>query len=176
MKHFLFTLTLLSTGAFAQEWTETFKLPEGMTFRARMAGYDCGKFTTNYVAAPENVRSTGLSFRQLAADKDLNKFLIEGEYPGLEGQLCKIGLFLDRSRETKTLDFTHSLVDAPEGLEDGCEETRVAIEGLLTSAAYEPSPRGIRYLAVNVLTDTANDVCESGTVRAVFDRRLVPGN
>lgn len=170
MKTMILALSLFSTAAFAQEWTETFKLPEGMTYRARMAGYDCGKFTTKYVSAPENVRSTTLVFRQLAADKDLNKFLIEGEYPGTEGQICKIGLYLDRNRETKTLDFTHSLL----GTAEGCDGQRSNIEALLTSAAYEPSPRGIRYLAVNVLTDTANDVCESGTVRAVFDRRLVP--
>ncbi|MES2527331.1 MAG: hypothetical protein V4598_09590 [Bdellovibrionota bacterium] len=173
MKMFI-ALALISTSGFAQTWTETFKLPEGTTFRARMTGFDCGTFGTTYVGAPENIRAQAVEFRQLAADKDLNKFLIEADYQGTDGQKCIYGVFLDRNRDTKTLDINHSEVKTTEGLEAGCESTRLFIDTLFTASGYEGSKRGLRYIAVNVVADTANDVCESGTVRTVFDRRLVP--
>ncbi|WPU64730.1 hypothetical protein [Peredibacter starrii] len=165
-------LTLFaSTTLMAQTWTETFKLPEGMTHRARTAGYDCGIFTSKYVSAPETFKSRSIEFKQLAADKDLNKFLFEAVYPGTEGQQCIYGIYLDRNRATKTLDFTHSLVVTAEGMEEGCKETQSFLDTELASVAYEPSKRGIRYIAVQIIKDTPNDVCENGNVRVVFDRR-----
>lgn len=174
MKHFILAATLLSGSAFAQTWTETYKLPEGTTFRARATGYDCGTFITSaqsYVGAPENFRSRSIEFKQLSADKDLNKFLFEAEYPSTTGEKCIYGIFLDRNRDSKTLDFTHSLIKT-EGSEESCLETKEFIDTELASVAYEASKRGIRYVAVQVVKDTPNDVCESGNVRVVFDRRF----
>ena len=172
MKTLLLATALLSTSAFAQDWTETFKLPEGITFRARAAGYDCGTFGSKYVAAPESFKSLNIEFKQLAADKDLNKFLFEAVYPSSEGQTCTYGIYLDRSRDTKTLDFNHSVVQTA-GSEESCLEGKDFLDSKLVSANYEGSKRGLRYVAVNVMTDEANDVCENGTVRIVFDRRFV---
>ena len=173
MKAFML-LALVSFGASAQTWTETYKLPEGTTFRARTAGYDCGTFITpgqKYVEAPENFRSRNIEFKQLSADKDLNKFLFEAEYPGTDGEKCIYGIFLDRSRETKTLDFTHSLVTT-KGSEEACLDTKAFIDNELRSNAYEASKRGIRYVAVEIVKDTPNEVCETRSVRVVFDRRF----
>ena len=171
MKFFIALALMTSASAFAQ-YTETFKLPEGTTHRARAVGYDCGTFGTTYKPAPENFRSRGIEFKQLSADKDLNKFLFEAYYPGSEGNTCIYGIYLDRARDTKTLDFTHSVVKTTEGLEDTCLETKEFIDQELKSNAYEASKRGIRYIAVQVVKDTQNDVCESGNVRVVFDRRF----
>ena len=163
----LLALTLLSTSAFAQDWSETFRIPEGMTHRVKAAGYDCGTFSNKYVQAPATFSQENITFRQLSADKDLNKFLIEVTYPNANGDQCVYGAFLDRARSTKTLDFTHSLTKG-----EGCEAGQAFLDPHFTSAAYEPSKRGIRYIAVNLITNEANDVCESGTVRMVFDRRM----
>lgn len=172
MKTVLFLATaLIATNVMAQEWTETFKLPEGITFRARTAGYDCGTFTTNYVTAPESFRALNIQFKQLAADKDLNKFLFEAVYPGSEGNTCTYGVYFDRSRDTKTLDFNHSLIKT-EGSDESCSEAKAFLDEKLASVAYEASKRGIRYVGVEILKDEVNDVCENGTVRVVFDRRL----
>lgn len=171
MKNLLLVTVLLATNVVAQEWSETFKLPEGITFRARTAGYDCGTFSATYVMAPETFRAQNIEFKQLAADKDLNKFLFEAVYPGVDGNICTYGVYLDRSRDTKTLDFTHSLVKT-EGTEDSCFEGKSFLDRQLTSVAYEGSKRGIRYVAVQIVKDEVNDVCESNNVRVVFDRRL----
>lgn len=171
MKTLLLATALIATNVMAQEWTETFKLPEGITFRARTAGYDCGTFTTNYVIAPDSFRALNIQFKQLAADKDLNKFLFEAVYPGSEGNTCTYGVYLDRSRDTKTLDFTHSLIKT-EGSEESCLEAKTFLDTQLASVAYEGSKRGIRYVAVQIIKDEVNDVCENNNVRVVFDRRL----
>jgi ribosomal protein L35AE/L33A len=168
----LATVLMASANVMAQEWSETFKLPEGITFRARTAGYDCGTFTTNYVVAPGSFQALNIEFKQLAADKDLNKFLFEAVYPGSEGNTCTYGVYLDRSRDTKTLDFTHSLIKT-EGSEESCLEAKSFLDSQLASVAYEGSKRGIRYVAVQIIKDEVNDVCENGNVRVVFDRRLV---
>lgn len=168
---FLAVTMLATTGVLAQEWTETFKLPEGITFRARTTGYDCGTFTTNYVAAPGSFQALNIEFKQLAADKDLNKFLFEAVYPGTEGNTCTYGVYLDRSRDTKTLDFTHSLIKT-DGSEESCSTAKAFLDTQLASVAYEGSKRGIRYVAVQIIKDEVNDVCENGNVRVVFDRRL----
>ncbi|GEM_PF-6679484 len=174
MKLLLLVVALLSTSAFAQQaWTETFKLPEGTTYRARAAGYDCGTFGSTYVAAPESFKSKGIEFKQLSADKDLNKFLFEAVYPSSEGKECIYGIFLDRNRDDKTLDFTHSLIKTEEGHEGFCQETKNFIDTELRSVAYEGSKRGLRYVAVEIVKETANDVCDTGSVRVVFDRRFV---
>lgn len=173
MKNLILGLALISGTTYAQTWTETFKLPEGTTFRARAAGYDCGTFGNTYVATPEILQSRGVEFKQLSADKDLNKFLFEAEFPGTAGNKCIYGIFLDRNRETKTLDFTHSLIKTEEGLEANCQETKEFLDTQLAITAYEGSKRGLRYVAVDVMKDTPNEVCESGQVRIVFDRRFV---
>lgn len=170
----LLTLSVLFSGSLmAQSWTETYKLPEGTTYRARAAGYDCGTFGNSYVAAPENFRSRQIEFKQLSADKDLNKFLFEAAYPGTQGHTCIYGIYLDRNRDDKTLDFTHSVVTTTEGMEDTCLDTQAFIDQELQSVAYEGSKRGLRYIAVQIVKETPNDVCESGNVRVVFDRRFV---
>ncbi len=171
MKGLLFTLALISTSVGAQTWTETFKLPEGTTYRARTAGYDCGTFGNTYVAAPEQFRIRNIEFKQLSADKDLNKFLFEAQYPGTTGEICKYGIYLDRNRDDKTLDFTHSVIKTTEGFEDTCLETQTFIDSELKSVAYEGSKRGLRYVAVEIVK-TANDVCTTNSVRVVFDRRF----
>ena len=172
MKTLILATTLISSTAMAQSWTETYKLPEGITYRARMAGYDCGTFGNTYVEAPENFRAHKIEFKQLAADKDLNKFLFEAVYPGTEGNTCVYGIYLDRNRATKALDFTHSMVQTT-GAEKSCLDTKAFLDQQLASVNYEASKRGIRYIAVQVMKEEPNDVCESGNVRAVFDRRYV---
>ena len=171
MKFLMLATALISSNVMAQAWTETFKLPEGITFRARAAGYDCGTFGPTYVRTPETFRAHSIEFKQLAADKDLNKFLFEAIFPGSEGQTCTYGVYLDRSRDTKTLNFTHSVI-APEGLEEACFEGKNFLDTQLASVAYEGSKRGLRYVAVQVIKDQVNDVCEAGNVRVVFDRRF----
>lgn len=170
MNYLLFATALFSSNVFAQEWVEAFKLPEGTTYRARAAGYDCGSFGSTYVDTPESFRAHNVEFKQLSADKDLNKFLIEAAYPGVEGQVCKYGVFLDRNRDNKTLDFTHSLI-VTSGLEEDCLTTKSFLDEQLVSAAYEGSRRGLRYVAVEVIKDEVNVVCDSDKVRIVFDRR-----
>jgi hypothetical protein len=159
----------LSAGAQTSNWTETFKLPEGMTYRARSAGFDCGQFRSTYVAKPNRFKQ--IEFRQLAADKDLNKFLIEASFSGTEGQYCIYGAYLDRNRSSKTLDFTHSLIKT-EGEEAGCMETQQFLDLQMSSMAYEGSRRGLRYIATQIINNESNEVCESGDVRIVFDRRF----
>lgn len=171
MKSFLLATILLSSHAMAQSWTETFQLPEGITHRALAAGYDCGTFGTTYVGAPESFRAHNIEFKQLAADKDLNKFLFEATFPNAEGQTCIYGVYLDRSRDTKTLDFNHSVIKT-EAAEESCAVGKDFLDSKLASAAYEGSKRGLRYVAVQVIKEEANDVCETGNVRIVFDRRL----
>ena len=166
-------LMAMTASAFANDtWTETFKLPEGTTYRAKAAGFDCGTFSNKYVEAPVEYRDHQVEFKQLAADKDLNKFLFEAVYPSENGQTCIYGVFFDRSRDTKTLNFTHSLVVTTEGNEEACVATQSFLDSKLTSLPYEGSKRGLRYIAAQIMTETANDVCESGNVRIVFDRRL----
>jgi hypothetical protein len=171
MKTLLLASALLSTSAFAQVWTETFKLPESITYRAHAAGYDCGAFSSTYVSAPESFKAHKIEFKQLAADKDLNKFLFEAVYPGADGEVCTYGIYLDRSRDTKTLDFNHSVVKTA-GSEEACLLGKDFLDSQLKSASYEASKRGLRYIAVQVIKDEQNDVCESGNVRIVFDRRF----
>lgn len=176
MKSLMIALALTATAsAMAQvnPWTETFKLPEGTTHRARTAGYDCGTFGNKYVGAPEAFRYRGIEFKQLSADKDLNKFLFEAVYPSSEGKACIYGIFLNRNRDTKTLDFTDSIVKTEEGNEDFCLETKNFIDTELRSVAYEGSKRGLRYVAVEIVKDQENDVCDTNSVRVVFDRRFV---
>lgn len=72
---------------------------------ARTAGYDCGTFGPTYVGTPETFRGHHIKFKQLAADKDLNKFLFEAVFPGSKGQTCTYGVYLDLRRDTKTLDY-----------------------------------------------------------------------
>ncbi len=174
MKTLILAAALFSTGVIAQEWTETFKLPEGTTFRARGVGYDCGTFITTtetYVRAPQVIIDKNIDFKQFAADKDLNKFLIEIEYPGSTGEKCIYGMFLDRDRDNKALNFTHSQLKTA-GSDESCLETKDFLDNEYRVLPYEASKRGIRFVAVTLVQDTANEVCESGTVRTVFDRRF----
>lgn len=172
MKTLLLATVLLSGASFAQDWSETFKLPEGITYRAAADGYDCGTFgpETDYVPAPASFQSLGIEFKQLAADKDLNKFLFEAIFPGAEGQSCIYGIYLNRSRDTKTLDFDHSEI-VSEGNPETCNIGKEFLDTQLASVGYEGSKRGLRYVAVDVMKDVNNEVCESGQVRIVFDRR-----
>lgn len=172
MKTFIALFALVTTSVSAQTWTETYKLPEGTTYRARMAGYDCGTFGSSYVEAPLEFTQNQVEFKQLSADKDINKFLIEASYPGAQGQSCVYGVFLDRDRATKTFKFAHSVITTEDGMGEGCEATKVFLDARFQDVAYEASKRGIRYIAVEVVKDGAREVCESGSVRAIFDRRF----
>ena len=172
MKSLLLTAVLLAPAAWAQAtWTETFKLPEGITYRALAAGYDCGTFGNSYVGTPESFRAHNIEFKQLAADKDLNKFLFEAVFTPAEGQTCTYGVYLDRNRDNKTLDFTHSLI-VTNGAEEACAAGKAFLDQQLVAVQYEGSRRGLRYVAVEVIKDEPNDVCETRSVRIVFDRRL----
>jgi len=174
MKTLALTFALLTSAAFAQStpWTETFRLPEGMTHRALAAGYDCGTFGDTYVPVPARFQAHNVVYRQLAADKDLNKFLIEATFTGSESNNCIIGVYLDRNRDDKTLDFTHAMIKT-EGPEESCLEGKEFITQQMLHTVYEGSRRGLRYVAVQVM-DEANEVCAENTVRIVFDRRLAP--
>lgn len=167
-----FLITLTSMAHAVDSWTETFKLPQGTTHRAKAAGFDCGTFNNKYIQAPVEYRERQIEFKQLSADKDLNKFLFEAIYPSENGVTCTYGVFFDRSRDTKTLDFTHSVVVTTEGNEESCMVTQSFLDTQLVSLPYEGSKRGLRYIAAQIMSETANDVCESGNVRIVFDRRL----
>lgn len=165
----LLLLTLTISSAL---YAETFKLPQGTTFRAQADGFDCGVFgpESDYVAAPALFSERDITFFQLAADKELNYFLLELSYPGLGGEVCTYGAFFDRSRETKRLNLTHSAL-VTNGASEDCVATQDWLNQRLASLSYEPSKRGIRYIALTLIEDESNDVCESRFVRAVFDRR-----
>jgi hypothetical protein len=168
MKSLLIASVLFSGSVMAQDsWTETYKIPQGITYRARMAGFDCGEFGNKYVSAPSDFIANKIQYRQLAADKDLNIFLIEATYPSAMGESCLYGVYLDRNRDDKTLDFNHSIVSG-----EGCEAGKEFLDHRMSKVTYEGSKRGLRYIATQVITDESNDVCESGNVRAVFDRRF----
>jgi hypothetical protein len=164
----LFVLVLTFSTLAHANWTETFKLPEGMTYRARTAGFDCGKFGNTYVSKP--ARFDQIDFKQLAADNKLNKFLIEAEFLGSKDKKCIYGAFLDRNRNLKTLDFTHSLIHTEGDVRD-CSEIQSFLDQQMSSMMYEGSKRGLRYIATQIITNETNEVCSSGNVRVVFDRR-----
>lgn len=166
MKYLLLIGAFLASSAYA----ETFKLPEGMTYRARGAGYDCGTFTTSYKPAPELIKEREITFVQAAADKSIRKFLIEATFPGATGELCTYGAFLDRDKENGVLNLTESLI-VTEGAEEDCADGIQFLDERLTSVKYEASKRGYRFIAFQLFYDEANDVCENGNVRIVFDRR-----
>jgi hypothetical protein len=174
MKSLFSLAVLISFHTYAQNnWSETFKLPEGITHRARMAGFDCGSFGTPYVSTPAELSALQVTFRQLAADKDLNKFVIEATYPGTEEKkTCTYGAYLDRNRDLKTLDFNHSLTVSDGSEDSSCAQTKEVLDSRLRKASYEGSKRGLRYVAVQIITNESNEVCESGNVRLVFDRRF----
>lgn len=165
MKLIALSLLVLSTSVMA----ETFKLPAGTTYRAKAVGYDCGEFTTDYKTAPLAYAEKNINFEQFSADKDLNTFLVEANFPNEKGEQCIYGVFFNRSREDKTLDFDYSeLVTAANP--ESCKETVKWLDEKFSSVKYYASKRGIRYIAVEVLTGK-NEVCGENAVRTVFDRR-----
>ena len=166
MKFITLSLLVISSSVMA----ETFKLPAGITFRAKGVGYDCGEFTSDaYKPAPKAYAEKNINFLQLAADKDLNTFLIEASFPNAEGVECIYGAFFNRSRDSKTLDLDHSeLVSAAEA--SSCAETVDFLDKNLSSVKYFASKRGIRFIAVELLNEQ-NEICENNNVRTVFDRR-----
>ena len=166
MKLIALSLLVLSTSVMA----ETFKLPAGITFRAKGVGYDCGEFSTApYKPAPKDYAEKKINFLQLAADKDLNTFLIEATFPNTEGEQCIYGAFFNRSRDSKTLDLDHSeLVTTADPF--SCAETIAFLDKSLSSVKYFASKRGIRFIAVELLNEQ-NEICENNNVRVVFDRR-----
>lgn len=166
MKLIALSLLVLSTSVVA----ETFKLPAGITFRAKGVGYDCGEFSTDpYKSAPKDYAERKINFLQLAADKDLNTFLIEATFPNAQGVECTYGAFFNRSRDAKTLDLDHSeLVTSADPA--SCAETINFLDKNLSSVKYFASKRGIRFIAVELLNEQ-NEVCENKNVRTVFDRR-----
>ena len=170
MKLIALSLLVLSTTVMA----ETFKLPAGITFRAKGVGFDCGEFTNDpYKPAPIAYAEKNINFIQLAADKDLNTFLIEAIFPNDAGIECTYGAYFNRSRDSKTLDLDHSelitVADADADA-DSCAETVAFLDKNLSSIKYFASKRGIRFIAIELLNGP-NEVCENNNVRAVFDRR-----
>lgn len=164
----LLALALLSI-AFTLEAADTFKLPAGITFRAKGVGYDCGEFITDYKPAPKKYADKKIEFVLLAADKDLNTFLVEGKFPGTAGETCAVGIFYNRSRDTKTMELDHTEI-LTTGDVQNCVETQTWIEKNMSSTKYYASKRGIRFIALEVM-DEENEVCENNIVRTVFDRR-----
>ncbi len=164
-------LTIIIATSFATQ-AETFKLPMGTTFRAAADGYDCGSFgpEDEYVNAPLEYEAREISFFQLSADKELNHFLIELTYPSEVGTLCTYGVFFDRNRETKRLDFSYSQLVA-ESETQVCETTRQWLDAEFSSVAYEASRRGFRYVAITLKESAQAQACASATTRIVFDRR-----
>ena len=165
MKFIALPLLMLSTTVMA----ETFKLPAGITFRAKGVGYDCGEFTTDYKPAPKIYAEKNINFLQLSADKDLNTFLIEATFPNQDGVNCIYGAFFNRSRDSKTLDLDHSEL-VTSASPESCQETINFLDKNLSSVKYFASKRGIRYIAVELLNES-NEVCENNNVRMVFDRK-----
>lgn len=169
MKFFL-TLGLLTLATTAT--AEVFKLPMGTTFRAKADGFDCGTFgpEADYVVAPASFGEKEITFGQLSADKELNHFLIELSFPSETGANCTYGAFFIRNREAVRLDFDYSNlvsdVDASE-----CASVSTWLDNNLTSLPYEASKRGFRYVAVSLVDNAPAELCESGVVRVVFDRR-----
>lgn len=144
---------------------------EATTHRVKSIGYDCGEFFKGPSAAPVEFTDKGVEFTRLDADKDLNFFLVKAVLTSKEGKTCDYGVFLDRSRDTKTLDFNHSVVLSSTNEVEGCLPAKEFLDTKFKSVNYYVSKRGIRYIAVDVINGE-NEVCESGNVRAVFDRRL----
>ena len=166
MKLIALSLMVLPSSVMA----ETFKLPAGITFRAKGVGYDCGEFTTDaYKAAPKEYAEKHINFLQLAADKDLNTFLIEATFPNPEGIECTYGAFFNRSRDAKTLELDHSELITT-AVAESCAETVAFLDEKLNSLKYFTSKRGIRFIAVELLNQQ-NEICETNIVRTVFDRR-----
>ena len=142
------------------------------THRVKSIGYDCGEFFQGTVEAPSVISSKNIELTRLDADKDLNIFLVKATFSA-ENETCYYGVFLDRSRETKTLDFNHSVLLSTNGTpSEKCVANQNYLDELFKSSSYYVSKRGIRYIAVDVIQGE-NEVCsESQNVRAVFDRRL----
>ncbi len=165
-------IALLALASSATALSETFKLPMGTTFRAAADGYDCGTFgpEDDYVAAPLSYDEHEISFFQLSADKELNNFLIELNYPAADNSTCTYGVFFERNRETKRLDFSYSQIVA-ETDSALCEGTRQWLDSELASVSYEASKRGFRYVAITLKEGVELQSCASGTTRIVFDRR-----
>lgn len=153
-----------------QAMAETFKLPAGTTFRAQGVGYDCGEFTTDYLPAPTMYAQRNVEFVQLSADKHLNTFLVEANYEGAEGQKCIYGGFYDRDRSSVRINLSSSEV-VTDGAMENCLEGQAWLDEKLGSLKYEASKRGYRFVALHVIEDEQNELCETNTVRTVFDRR-----
>lgn len=149
---------------------ETFKLPAGTTFRAKSVGYDCGEFTSEYLGAPKEYLERKIEFVQLSADKHLNTFLVEANYEGTNGEKCIYGGFYDRDRTTVRINLSSSEV-VTDGDVENCLDGQMWLDNKLSSVKYEASKRGYRFVALHVVEDAKNELCESNTVRTVFDRR-----
>ena len=151
---------------------ETFKLPQGTTYRAQADGVDCGVFgpEDQYVVLPHDYQIRGINFTQLSADKDLNQFLVELSFTAKDQSQCIYGAFFERNRETKRLELIYSELEAT-GSKIVCSTTSEWLDQQLFNVPYEASRRGFRYVAITIVEDTPNDVCTSGNVRFVFDRR-----
>ena len=147
---------------------DTFNLPEGITFRAKGVGYDCGEFFTDFKTAPEEFAAKNINFVQLAADKDLNAFVSELSYTN-DADTCSYGVYWRRDRDTKTLNFERSEIIAQNNSAN-CADTKEWLDNQLATVIYYASKRGIRFIALE-LPVVKNNICESGVVRTVFDRR-----
>lgn len=167
MKKIFFVLLGLVT--FQPLMADTFDLPEGITFRAQGVGYDCGEFFTEFKSAPQEYKDRNVEFVKLAADKDLNAFVSELSYQTVSGDSCSYGVYFRRDRDTKTMIFEQSKILAKND-PINCLETKEWLDQQLSSVKYYASKRGIRFIALELL-NVKNDICESGIVRTVFDRR-----
>lgn len=162
----------LSVSVFANTDLEKQIELSSTTHRVKNIGYDCGEFFQGTVDAPSVISSKNIEITRLDADKDLNNFLVKATFTA-ENETCYYGAYLDRSRETKTLDFNHSvLLSTSTNPSEKCLENQKYLDEVFKSSSYYVSKRGIRYIAVDVINGE-NEVCsESQNVRAVFDRRV----
>lgn len=167
MKKLLVLSALLTNVAIATPYSL-----EQTTHRVTGIGYDCGEFFKGTTEkAPKLFEDNKIEFTRLDADKDLNDFLIHAKSQ-IGDVTCEYGIFLNRERSDKTLNLTklESTTSSLDSL-SVCEEKISLLTEIFSKANYYASKRGIRYIAVDVINGE-NDVCTSGNVRAVFDRRL----
>lgn len=134
---------------------------------AQGVGYDCGSFEDLPVPAPEIYTQKEIQFKKLSADRPLNNFMLEVSYKGQDSSTCNYTSLYVRNRATLKLDLAYSEVDAPEV----CGATKEWLDTELANPGYDATPRGHRYLAINIIDGFENDYCEGPVVRALFERK-----
>lgn len=162
MKYYL--ITVLTTIAFA---SSSHSIEFNTAYWAQGVGYDCGNFEDLPVPAPEIYTQKEVKFKKLSADKPLNNFMLELSYKGAHEVTCEQTNLYVRNRMTQKLELTHTEVNLPEF----CGPTKSWLDEELKNPAYDATPRGHRYLAINIIDGQENEYCEGPVVRAIFERK-----